>query len=1666
MNQSKFRAILSMCVVLPSLLQADSALGGDRRDIVFDCPCTAQWTADGSGDSGTLTLRGNVRNMRATDTGEVRISRQWWTGRNGVSVGGVTKGDRIEGEWALDFPRPDTDETITLHLVEETSVTARGTSNWHNHESISLWVASSDTDAIEYVDLLTDTDQDGISDVNERLAGTSWEDPNSVPGESVVDLLLLYTDEFREAEEGYPYTRLLHLANVASTVFEDNNTNMRFRLVGMSEVELNENGWAVAEDRIALMDSHGADVTVQFGPTGPCASGGCARVGAYRDTKWSDASSWDASGSVMTTVHELGHVVGLVHSARQGELHGAWRWSRGHYVTPRLEEPRYGTIMAYGRNVLGGLFSNPHLDCGIGPCGVDAEFPLGADSVQTLNHLRFQVVAHREPAPDSDGDGFVDAGDAFPDDPNDWFDIDGDGVGDNADDDDDNDGTPDLEDAFPLDATEWADADLDGIGDNADEDVQDLSPFRDPELRSGVENALGKRAGASITAEDMESLTELRVEWSNVRDLTGLELSTELRELRLSGNRIIDLSPLADITNLEELYLGSNHVNDLTPLSNLKNLSVLSLNDNQIVDLSPISELTELVYLRLSDNLISDVSPLTPLSKLDYLNLESNPLSNIDPLSGLGTITRLYLSYTNVSSADVFELSYLDRIRELGLSGLDVTSISSLSVATELRRLELDENTVQDLSPLAALHSLARIDLGRNEVTDIGPMKDLVNLWSLDLRSNQISDISALSAMRELTWLMLDDNTISDLTPLTDLNDLSSLYLRQNSVSDLSALADKVELTDLRLNGNRVTDVSPLSRLTKLTRLELNDNSVVDLDPLADMHELRTLNIDRNRVADLSALAEMDQLWWLQLRDNSISDIGPLKDLVTLNTMMLGGNRISDLSALSAFTNIRWMTLTDNVITNIEPLVDRAIFGGEGSAGAYVGLDGNPLDAESVDEHIPTLNSWGVRARFARRGSEVTIDPIADPTLRELIAHELSRGSLHLDDKFVRLPIDQLNELRMYGQGVATLQGLGSAAGLERLYAGANDISDVSPLAELENLSALDLRNNRIVDVSPLADNESISLNDWVALDANPLSQDSLNVHVPVLLARGVQVSVNSVLVSLVARGDELRFDVSGYFDALLGTATIGSAQSDDAWIVVASVDEGEVVFTPGFRAGRATVSVQASGDDGVGSLEFIVSVRGPIHVPYLPKAGGDVGGFVRVRNRDALAGEVSIVAIDDAGTSSESVTLTIGANEVVHFTSDDLENGNADIGLSGGVGAPADGNWRLELESTLDLQVLAYVRNDDGYLAAMHDTVPLIESTHHVRMFHPDEDGGPSSKLRLVNPGTNPVDVTIEGIDDAGASPGGRIELQIPIGVATELSAADLERGTSAIEGNIGDGQGNWRLKITADGDLSVMNLVESSDGYIANLSSSAPATYHRGDLHIVPLFVSTTNSQDLEGIVRVTNQSDTAGVVRIQPIDDNGVRYEQLTLDLDAGQSVNLDASDLETGNEDKGLTGNAGSGPGDWRLELSSELDITVQTYARAKGNFLLSMHDAVFQTGRRFDVPMFNPADLTTATGKLRVVNPNTQPAYLSITGVDDAGSFGKVAQIALGAQGAVELTAEELESGSFDLRGALGDGEGNWRLIVDSEESVILMNLAASPTGHLTNLSTDPSPQAR
>ena len=216
--------------------------------------------------------------------------------------------------------------------------------------------------------------------------------------------------------------------------------------------------------------------------------------------------------------------------------------------------------------------------------------------------------------------------------------------------------------------------------------------------------------------------------------------------------------------------------------------------------------------------------------------------------------------------------------------------------------------------------------------------------------------------------------------------------------------------------------------------------------------------------------------------------------------------------------------------------------------------------------------------------------------------------------------------------------------------------------------------------------------------------------------------------------------------------------------------------------------------------------------------------GFVRVINHSARAGEVTIVAVDDSGRRYNSVTLSIDANETVHFNSRDLETGNAGKGLAGNTG-PGEGAWRLGFSSDLNIEVLSYIRTEDGFLTAMHDVAPAADGTHRVAIFNPGSNDRQRSRLRLINPTNGVAEITIRGRDDSGSRSVGQVSVSLGAGAAREITASALEAGTgTSFDGTLGDGSGKWRLEIVSGQAIVAMSLLESPSGHLTNLST-APA-------------------------------------------------------------------------------------------------------------------------------------------------------------------------------------------------------------------------------------------------
>ena len=210
-------------------------------------------------------------------------------------------------------------------------------------------------------------------------------------------------------------------------------------------------------------------------------------------------------------------------------------------------------------------------------------------------------------------------------------------------------------------------ASVEGISESVTfSDVQANIP--DSNLRTAIEEALGKKEGVPIAPGEMAALTRLEVPNANISNLTGLEFATNLTRLELG----------VEYVEAERRWLNSNSVSNLSPLAELTKLTELSVRNNDISDISPLVGLTNLTRLWSDNNNITDISPVVGLANLTYLNLGGNNITDISPVAGLTNLTNLALANNGI------------------------TDISAVVKLTHLTELHLGWNKISDLSPLIA----------------------------------------------------------------------------------------------------------------------------------------------------------------------------------------------------------------------------------------------------------------------------------------------------------------------------------------------------------------------------------------------------------------------------------------------------------------------------------------------------------------------------------------------------------------------------------------------------------------------------------------------------------------------------------------------------------------------------------------------------------------------------------------------------------------------------------------------------------------------------------------------------------------------------------------------------------------------------------------------------
>ena len=106
--------------------------------------------------------------------------------------------------------------------------------------------------------------------------------------------------------------------------------------------------------------------------------------------------------------------------------------------------------------------------------------------------------------------------------------------------------------------------------------------------------------------------------------------------------------------------------------------------------------------------------------------------------------------------------------------------------------------------------------------------------------------------------------------------------------------------------------------------------------------------------------------------------------------------------------------------------------------------------------------------------------------------------------------LTQLTSLDLAGNSISDISAVTGLTNLTWLHFWGNSISDISPVVGLTNLIDLYLGDNNISDISPLVANTGLGSGDTVNVQYNPLSYQSIHTHIPVLQSRGVTVEFDN----------------------------------------------------------------------------------------------------------------------------------------------------------------------------------------------------------------------------------------------------------------------------------------------------------------------------------------------------------------------------------------------------------------------------------------------------------------------------------------------------------------------------------------------------------------------------
>ena len=494
----------------------------------------------------------------------------------------------------------------------------------------------------------------------------------------------------------------------------------------------------------------------------------------------------------------------------------------------------------------------------------------------------------------------------------------------------------------------------------------------------------------------------------------------------------------------------------------------------------------------------------------------------------------------------------------------------------KLKELKAEHRKISDLTGLEHCTNLTYLNLNHNQISNLSPLVNLTNLVMLELHYNQLKqlDVLADANLPSLELLSILSNQISDLKGLVTANlpNLARLYLNNNQIDDVSQLIDNTgSLGEINLKNNPLNSAALFTHIpalkTKGIKIEYDMPEGIVLFKDASLEKaIRTaLGIP----TELLKKEDLKRLTKLSARDAEISDITGIENCVNLYFLDLGVNGISDISALRNLKSLRYLCIEENKVPDISALAE------------LVNLrDGLRLSLNGISDISPLKNLV-------------------------LLKGELNLSHNNISDISPLATLTNLTGLNICCNNISNLSTLKNLKQLKYLAADSNNISDISPIQDLTKLKTLFLTNNFISGINSLIENKGVL--GEIKLQNNPLSKESVFIHIPELQARGISVLFDPIPNSKLSFSKTEKVSVNQLFAVnilvdevsnLVGWTTV--IEYSMSMLELQSAKEGDALDTKG----KGTFFQEGKINNQSGTLMGLSSV-------YLGTGGVEASGIL-----------------------------------------------------------------------------------------------------------------------------------------------------------------------------------------------------------------------------------------------------------------------------------------------------------------------------------------------------------------------------------------------------------------------------------------------------------------------